>query len=101
MIKEYKAEILTEWITKRKLLYNEFLIFIIDGKLEAVNFLCPCGCGSECYTPVVYKGQPHGEKVWEYESGPTITPSIRFLNGCKSHFNITNGKVIMHGDSGK
>ena len=72
-----------------------------DGKVESVDFLCPCGCGSECYTPVVIKGMPKLERHWVYESGPTLTPSIRYLSGCKAHFNITNGKAIMHGDSGK
>lgn len=74
-----------------------------EGEVVAVNFLCPCGCGSECYTPVTdaTKGRPKTERHWLYSSGPTLTPSIRYVGGCKAHFNITNGKTVMHGDSGK
>lgn len=73
-----------------------------EGKLEAVTFRCPCGCGSECYTPVVPSGQPKVERHWLFdEATTTISPSIRYLSGCKAHFNIENGKTVFHGDSGK
>jgi len=67
-----------------------------DGSVVAVDFLCPCGCGAECYTPVVPKDQPRNRQTWEYEPGPTLTPSIQFTGGCRSHFNITNGEAVMH-----
>lgn len=69
----------------------------LDAKIVAVEFLCPCGCGSSCYTPL--EG-PHPH-CWSYSPGPTLTPSIRFLGGCKAHFNITNGKTVIHADSGR
>jgi Family of unknown function (DUF6527) len=71
-------------------------VFMLDGEPYSCDFLCPCGCGSSCYT--VFKGS-HPRCC--YSPGPTLTPSIRYLDGCKAHFNITDGKVIMHGDSGK
>ncbi len=75
---------------------------IETGAVEAVTFLCPCGaCNRETYTPVVEAPKPKTEHHWVYAPGPTISPSIRWLSGCKSHFNITNGKVIWHGDSGQ
>lgn len=84
------------------------VIWIIsdDNGICAVNFRCPCGCGSECYTPVTdaTKGQPKTERHWLFARGPngvTLSPSIRYTGGCKAHFNITDGKVILHGDSGK
>lgn len=119
-----------------------------DGGVCAVNFLCPCGCGSECYTPVTdaTKGQPKTERHWLFSRGPertcercegdgkahgadrpfewsgpgtypgpcpvchgtgkqpgavTLSPSVRYTGGCKAHFNITDGKTVMHGDSGR
>jgi hypothetical protein len=78
-------------------------VYMLDGKVEAVNFLCPCGCGSQCYTPVDESGPTTG-RCWGFsrgQNGPTLTPSIRYLGGCKAHFNITDGKTIIHGDSGK
>lgn len=79
-----------------------------DGIPEMVNFLCPCGCGRECPTHVVTmqeKQQQRGAwtaSCWGFDPATiTIFPSIRYLGGCKTHFNITNGKVVMHADSGR
>lgn len=75
-------------------------VFVEDDKVVSVDFLCPCGCGHSCYTPL---GLNHPRR-WEYEqgkNGPTLRPSIRYTGGCKAHFTITDGKVQMHGDSGK
>lgn len=80
---------------------GEFWTFVEDGKVMAVNFICPCGCGHECYTPVTLENEPKQDRHWVYSAGPTLTPSIRYLSGCKAHFNITNGKPVMHADSGK
>ncbi len=67
-----------------------------------LDFLCPCGCGNTCPTHLVPPGEPHKERRWAFDANTTtITPSIRFLNGCKWHFNVTNGKVIVHADSGR
>lgn len=106
-IAEYTEKILTDWLSPSKTGQypspGEFWTFVIDGKVEAVNFLCPCGCGSECYTPVV-EGPAPGNRVWGFSrgpNGPTLTSSIRYTGGCKAHFNITDGKAVMHGDSGR
>lgn len=75
-------------------------VFEEKGEIVACNFLCPCGCGSSCYTLLRQDHPQH----WEYRQGPhgpTLTPSIRYLGGCKSHFNISDGQVIMHADSGR
>ena len=69
-----------------------------NGVPYAVDFICPCGCGSSCYTPLKASNR---EPSWAYSPGPTLTPSIRWTGGCKAHFNITDGKTIIHGDSGK
>ncbi len=85
---------------------NEFWVILNQGVVESVTFLCPCGCGRECYTPVTPKGTPKTERHWMFSrdkaSGKvTLSPSIRYIGGCKAHFNITDGKSVMHGDSGK
>jgi Family of unknown function (DUF6527) len=78
-------------------------VYVKDGVPLMVDFLCPCGCGSTCPTPLVCPDsvRRHREHEWNYSSGPTLTPSIRYLSGCKAHFNITSGKVTLHADSGK
>lgn len=74
-----------------------------DGFVEAVTFQCPCGCGRECYTPVTdaTRGQLKTERHWLYSAGPTLTPSIRYIGGRRAHFNITDGRAVIHGDSGQ
>jgi len=76
-----------------------------DGTVYAVDMQCPCGCGAGCFTPIIgehhERNKPPGFHAWDYAPGPTLTPSIRYMGGCKAHFNITAGKVIVHGDSGQ
>src|SRR5260221_6764650 len=68
-----------------------------DGVPLMVDFLCPCGCGNTCPTHLVPPGQEkkQGDRRWNFSPGLTLSPSIRWLSGCKSHFTITNGKVTM------
>lgn len=86
---------------------GEIFVYLHDEIPQAVDFICPCGCGSECYTPLVTPERTRKEgnrPIWDFSRGPngiTITPSIRYTGGCKAHFNITDGKVIIHADSGK
>lgn len=75
-------------------------VFVEEGEPVAVDFLCPCGCGSSCYTPLRLN-HPHHWNYAKGTNGPTLAPSIRYTGGCKAHFNITDGKTIIHGDSGK
>lgn len=87
-----------------QVIYNE------DGSIYAVDFLCPCGCERNCFTPVctmAEKQDPNASqrlknRCWGFDPNTiTIIPSIRYLSGCKWHFNVTNGQVVVHGDSGK
>ncbi len=104
-IAEYKPVVLNRWLEKgERVPPGEIWIFHHpdDGKLEAVDFICPCGCGNHVWTPVTPMSEPKQEHHWQFdEKTTTVFPSIRWLSGCKAHFNITNGKVVWHGDSGK
>jgi hypothetical protein len=78
------------------------------GVPQMVEFLCPCGCGRLCPTHVISIEEKQSNinewknKCWGFdEKTLTISPSIRYLSGCKAHFSITNGKVEFYGDSGK
>ena len=60
---------------------------------------CPCGCDDPVIIPL--GGEPHG---WTWDGNkerPTLTPSLRRMNmdGCRSHFNLTQGAYVWHGDS--
>lgn len=112
----------TTHYTERRILFGqdydlvpgEMLVLCNESsEPQAVNFLCPCGCGSGGYTRLVTKDRPrrpddqaNGIHLWEYSPGPTLHPSIRYTGGCKSHFNIeavngVPGSVKWHEDSGK
>jgi hypothetical protein len=82
------------------------LVFEENGIPLMVDFLCPCGCGNTTPTPLVAPGQVKqpNDRHWNLSrgpNGPTLTPSIRWLSGCKAHFHITNGEAVMCADSGK
>lgn len=56
---------------------------------EHLTFVCPCGCGAMPGVVVI------GPKAWAWdrnEDSPTITPSIRRLEGCEWHGYLTDGE---------
>lgn len=83
-------------------------VFIEDGVPSMVDFLCPCGCGRTCPTHLMTpeRGKKANKRhFWRFSSDPkkgiTLSPSIRWTAHCFAHFNITDGKVIFAGDSGR
>lgn len=51
-------------------------------------FRCPCGCNDRLALNLA-----NGKPAWTI-SGTTIKPSVQRTIGCKSHFNIVDGKVV-------
>ena len=103
MIESYKEEVhqFGKEFNLPKVPAGVMYVFEEDGNVEGVEYLCPCGCDMVIYTPC---HSPKIDRFWEFErgsNGPTLKPSVRWISGCKAHFNITDGKVIIHGDSGK
>jgi hypothetical protein len=87
----------------REIKPGEMHVYLYDEVPMMVDFLCPCGCGSTCPTHLVRDGV-ETERHWRFRrdaGGVTLTPSIRYLSGCRAHFNITNGEAVFHADSGK
>lgn len=80
---------------------GEMVVIRRDGVPVMVEFVCPCGCEQTIPTPLSYPGSKGGPPRWNYIPGKvTIEPSIRWISGCKAHFNITDGKAVFHADSG-
>jgi hypothetical protein len=53
-----------------------------------LNFVCPCGCESILGVSLA------GPNAWQWNEDrnkPTVTPSIRRLDGCKWHGYLTDG----------
>ncbi len=81
---------------------GEMFVLLDNEVAQGVRFICPCGRGNEIWTPVTEgKKEEHHWLFSRGPNGPTLSPSIRWLSGCKAHFNIDDGKVTLHGDSGK
>ncbi len=81
---------------------GEMHVYLFGEVPEGVRYHCPCGCGSLIYTPVCIGEKAPGDWLFSRgPDGPTLFPSIRWTCGCKAHFNIENGKTIIHADSGK
>lgn len=64
------------------------------SKVYFVFFNCPCGCKTLIALPL-YNDKKEHTPSWRVSSlDPfTITPSIRQLQGCRSHFFITANEV--------
>lgn len=62
---------------------------------------CPCGCASPGVLP--FPGSGYATTwAWDGEfDRPTVTPSIRRLDGCKWHGHLIHGVWTPCGDSGQ
>lgn len=85
---------------------GEMFLFFDGGMPMMVDLRCPCGCEMTCPTHLAEPGKKQpGDRHWvlslDEQNRPTLTPSIRWVNGCKAHFNVTAGRTIFHDDSGK
>ena len=63
----------------------------VEGDWTAA-FICPCGCKERIELNLVDDVRPY----WQISGDDrvSIKPSVNKRDGCKSHFFITNGKVI-------
>lgn len=81
-------------------------VLYVDGVADMCEYICPCGCNMPCPTFFTNGGRQRtpDRHLWDFSRGPnspTLSPSVRHTGGCKAHYNITDGRVIMHRDSGK
>lgn len=85
-----------EAIIEEKVLYVVYYKKLLFG----VKYMCPCGCGVEMWLRV--NGYSIGN-IWDltFEENDTISlsPSVRHLYDCKSHYWIRKNKVIWCSDS--
>lgn len=69
-----------------------------DEIRTGILFVCPCGCGAFAgITLDVPEAQGLSGPKWKWdgnEDAPTITPSIRRLDGCQWHGFLTAGVFI-------
>jgi hypothetical protein len=81
--------------------YSEFLpeykdmkegILYISNEYNTCNHLCPCGCGAEISLPF-NRPNAHTLEITE-DKTVSITPSIQYRGTCRSHYYITDNKIV-------
>jgi hypothetical protein len=65
-----------------------------------ICFQCPDGCGEMIHLSLISTTTPHWSISVDWLGQPTVFPSVRKLDGCKSHFWIKTGKIDWCNDSG-
>lgn len=56
--------------------------------------LCPCGCGEPVYLTFPEIDTKHGWNMTEQEGKISFTPSVGNTFKCRSHYYITDNKII-------
>ena len=78
-------------------------ILYVSYKHDTTTHLCPCGCKNIVPLPISHEGNDfpgsnYDLHRWEFthlDKIPTIRPSINSVSfECKSHYFITQGKII-------
>ena len=76
--------------------YETGTIYIVGDCLrpQYAIFSCPCGCGKIVYLNLNRESHPCWSIVWHFWGAISLSPSIRGITGCKSHFLILKSKVL-------
>ncbi len=78
------------------------MIVVGDRKFKKwVCLQCPDGCGENVLLSLSQSRRPSWEVSADWLGRPTVSPSVRKLDGCKSHFWVRQGKIDWCADSGK
>lgn len=73
---------------------NDQIWIIRDRKLMKWGRLrCPCGCEEIILLSLSSSRSPRWQVSLDWLGRPSISPSVRRLDGCRSHFWIRSGKV--------
>ncbi len=80
----------------REILDERVYIVGDDGKKWLAIMICPCGCKTNIQLSLLKEVRPRWRVQFTNKKRVTIRPSIRRTTGCKSHFNLINGRVHWH-----
>ena len=60
----------------------------------SVGMRCPCGCGQRLELMLLKEVKPRWDLTVDRNGAPSLSPSVRLRQGCRSHFWLRGGKVI-------
>ena len=66
-------------------------VLYVSEEFGVAVHLCGCGCGQKTVTPL----GPGEWTLTETPAGPSLSPSILQLGGCRSHYFVRNGVIEM------
>lgn len=98
-------ELLRPWITKSywrivrvgelpDILKRGSLYLIGDGAPWSAALLCPCGCRDVIQLSLLDGDPPRWRLSLDGDGLPTLVPSVRRTQGCRSHFFLRRGRVV-------
>jgi hypothetical protein len=91
---QYKVEIISDNPNPDNLI-NDIIYIVVDKNHAKWAYLkCPSGCNEIIMLSLNIKEFPSWCVKQDKFGRASITPSIRKLDGCKSHFLIKKGKLI-------
>ena len=64
-------------------------------------FQCPCGCGDTIMLSLSAKRRPSWTVCIDWLGRPSLSPSVRQIGGCYSHFWLKQGRLKWCADTGK
>ena len=77
------------------------LLIVEDGVVRKwVCFRCPCGCGEKIMLSLAPQRHPHWTVGMDWLRRPTLSPSVRQVTQCRSHYWVRRGRVQWCPDSG-
>ena len=71
---------------------------------QSIVYSCPCGCGQTVALPIRGESDTTNRRAWGWNGDtvkPTLTPSIKRMDGCRWHGHLQNGVWTPCVDSGQ
>lgn len=65
-------------------------VYVCSGE-GLIALICPCGCNARILLNTLKDAKP----LWKFVSPNTILPSVNRQVGCRSHFSIHEGIVVI------
>ncbi len=74
---------------------KRFTLYLATGgeNLRAAALICPCGCAEVIELNLLTAVRPRWEVIEHPKGLVSLSPSVRRLEGCRSHFWIRRGQV--------
>ena len=91
---QYKVELIPTNPNPENL-KKDIVYVVCENKYEKWAYIkCPCGCNESIMLSLNKNNFPSWSIKQDKLGRATILPSIKKIDGCKSHFLIKNGRLI-------